>query len=259
MPVGSEINCNGRDPIRRAVAMLLGTPDLHSHIRVSPMIKHLPPLLPSGPARIIECGCGNGMNLFELAKINKNIATEGYDLNEGAIASANRVKREFFLDRSLAFHCADATQLADAPGSCDCVLLIDILEHIDDDRALAAWATNSLKDGGLLCVSVPTPRYKQIFGEEFHNAVGHVREGYNASELKAILPDLELVGLWFNTGLISQIGCWFYYRYGRKLQFKVIGVVVALVCKVLFAWADFPNGPKLSCSLFAIFRKPPVA
>jgi hypothetical protein len=113
-----------------------------------------------------------------------------------------------------------------------------------------------LKDDGLICVSVPTHRYMRVFGEEFHRKIGHVREGYTASELVGLFPGLELAGLWYNTGLISQLGCWLYYKHCQKLPGRIRGIV-ARACRVLFAWADFPNGPTHSCSLCAIFRKRP--
>jgi SAM-dependent methyltransferase len=197
-----------------------------------------------------------GVNLFELAKVKENLVAEGYDLNEAAITQANSLKREFFPNYAIDLRCADVTELAAARDRYDCVLLMDVLEHIVDDTALAAWAVGAAKKGGLICVSVPTPRYSRIFGEEFHREVGHVREGYSASELAALFPELELLGLWYNTGIVAQLGCWLYYRHLRKLRLRAIRALMTLVCQILFAWPDVPNGPKYSCSIFAIFRKP---
>jgi 2-polyprenyl-3-methyl-5-hydroxy-6-metoxy-1,4-benzoquinol methylase len=255
MAIGSEQISYGRTPIRRAMGTFFGISDLHTHIRVRPLLRHLPPLLPVGPAALLECGCGMGINIFELAKVKNNIVAEGYDLDEAAIAHANSVKSEFFPDRAIALHRANVTELGTTRDHYDCVLLMDILEHINDDSKLAAWVTGATKKGGLICVSVPSPRYRQVFGEEFHSEVGHVREGYNAAQLTALFPGLELVGLWYNTGLVSQFGCWIYYRYLRKFRLPIVGGLMLLACQVLFAWTDFPNDPKYSCSIFAIFRK----
>jgi len=256
MAIGSELCSYGRSPVRQAVGMFFGTSDFHTHIRVRGLIQHLPPLLPTRSVTVIECGCGVGANIFELSKAKKNIVAEGYDLSEESIEYANSVKREFFPDCAIAFYCADVTELDTARSRYDCVLLMDVLEHIPDDTALAAWVMGASKEGGLVCVSVPTSRYRRVFGEDFHREVGHVREGYSASHLAALFPHLELVGLWYNTGIVSQIGCWLYYRYLRHVKVPVIEGLMALACQLLFAWADFPNGPKYSCSIFAIFRKP---
>src|SRR5205085_106539 len=50
---------------------------------------------------------------------------------------------------------ADATRLPFADGTFDVVVLGEVLEHIEDDRAAVAEAARMLKADGVLAVSVP--------------------------------------------------------------------------------------------------------
>jgi SAM-dependent methyltransferase len=256
MAFGSELTIYGRNPFGRVLGSFLGTNDLHSHLRIRPLIRHLPALLPKGRPTILECGCGEGLNLFELAKINEGIIAEGYDLNDQSIVLGNAVRRDRFPNQAITLHCADVTKLESAGRCFDCVLLMDVLEHVVEDAALASWVVGATKDGGVICVSVPTHRYSVVFGREFHAQVGHVREGYTAAELSVLFPNVELVGLWYNTGFIAQLGCRIFYQHLRRINSRGLRGLMLFACRMLFAWADFPNSPKLSCSLFAIYRKP---
>ena len=172
MAIGSEIISYGRDPVRRRIGMWCGTSDLHSHIRIRPLVKILPPLLPLGPINLIELGCSNGLNLFELAKVKRDIIAEGYDLDHPAIEHGEKVRKEYFHDSSITLHCADVTQIAATRNSYDCVLLMDVLEHITDDTAISDWVVAAAKEGGLVCISVPTHRYSRVFGKNFTNSSG---------------------------------------------------------------------------------------
>lgn len=259
MSIARELAQTGRGPLLRSVARIVGGSDLHTHIRVRPLVQHLSVLLPKGPVRVVECGCGPGVNVFEIAKLNRSAVIEGYDLDSGAIEFGKLVKQEFFCDRAIELRCADVTQLGSRPGAYDCVLLMDVLEHIADDGHLARWATQALATGGLLCVSVPTPKYSRVFGLEFHRQIGHLRPGYTLPELRALFPALQLAGAWYNTGLIAQLGCSLYYRHLRKIRSRVLRAPLALLLRLLFAGTDWPNSAERSCSLFAIFTKPPLA
>jgi len=69
----------------------------------------------------------------------------------------------------------------------DQVLLIDVLEHIEDDFQALKTANRALKPGGYLVISVPTPLYPKYFGHEFAELVGHVRAGYTLGDLELML------------------------------------------------------------------------
>ena len=256
MGIGAEVSQYGRRGIKRLEYKILGLRDLHTHHRLRPMIEHLPGLLPSGPVTVAEFGSGDGINLFELVKLRPDLNAIGYELDQPSIERARGIQREFFPGANITFEGADVTSLSQVEGRYDCVLLMDIVEHIDDDAAFAAWVARTLKPGGLLAVSVPTHRYSRVFGEDFHRLVGHVRPGYTLPELTRLFPGLEVVEHWFSTGRLARIGCGFFYKYARKCPVGFVRSISMNASSLLFRWLDPSNGPEESCSLFVIFRRP---
>ena len=71
----------------------------------------------------------------------------------------------------------------------DCILYLDVLEHIADDRAEMKRAAARLAPGGRLVVLAPA---HQALFSVFDRAVGHHRR-YDRKSLRALtLPELEL-------------------------------------------------------------------
>jgi SAM-dependent methyltransferase len=72
----------------------------------------------------------------------------------------------------------------------DTLLYIDVLEHIEDDRAELVAASGRLKPGGHLIVLAPAHNW--LFSP-FDRAIGHFRRYSKASLLAAAPPELRLV------------------------------------------------------------------
>lgn len=66
----------------------------------------------------------------------------------------------------------------------DCILYIDVLEHIQEDQAELAEALRRLRPGGALAVLSPA---FEILRSPFDEAVGHVRR-YRRRTLEAVFP-----------------------------------------------------------------------
>ena len=158
MPIGSFTYEPTANPLKRIFRKVFGTPDLHSHFRLRPMLKyfesHSP--CPASEMRILELGCGCGLNLFELARRFPRLRGVGCDLNSRAIAYARSTASRLFPDR-LRFSEVDICR-HDMEGEFDVVLLIDVLEHVTNPEELLLRASGLLKPGGEVLVSVPTPR-----------------------------------------------------------------------------------------------------
>ena len=67
----------------------------------------------------------------------------------------------------------------------DCIMYIDVIEHIEDDKAELAHAAQFLKPGGILFVLVPA---HQWLYSPFDKAIGHYRR-YNKSMLRNAGPE----------------------------------------------------------------------
>ena len=68
--------------------------------------------------------------------------------------------------------------------SFDCILYIDVLEHIEDDRAQIDDAARLVRLGGHIVILAPAHQW--LFSE-FDRSIGHVRR-YNKALLRALMP-----------------------------------------------------------------------
>lgn len=87
---------------------------------------------------------------------------------------------------------ADARRLPMLQGAFDCILLFDVLEHVEHDRAVMHELLRVLAPGGTLWLSTPArdTRFWPKFIHPYANyAFGHVRNGYTPEQLRALLPD----------------------------------------------------------------------
>ena len=115
------------------------------------------------PARILDAGCGWGVTL-------KILEAKGYRVT-GMDISPRMLKELDAPNRDLAE--ADLTKpLPDGLEKFDAVLALDVIEHIDDDRAAVERLGELVKPGGFVIVSVPA---LPDFFTEFDEIQGHRR------------------------------------------------------------------------------------
>ncbi len=65
----------------------------------------------------------------------------------------------------------------------DTAVMLNVLEHVEDDRSLLAGISNRLAPGGTVCIWVPA--FPSLFGE-FDRLVGHCRR-YRKRDLESLL------------------------------------------------------------------------
>jgi SAM-dependent methyltransferase len=270
MPLGDSyaITVNGRSflsQVRKLFIETFGTLDLHSHIRLKLVLQDLTELLDQGrPLRILDVGCGSGILAFELSKIVRRMKTPGiveyvgFDKNPTSIAQATIVLEALMKRNRLAPE-IDICFRENPPetletSSYNIILLIDVLEHIEDDAELLASLAARLENGGHLLISVPTPNYPVVFGEEFHRSISHMRSGYSADALHKLIRRNGLVveRSRFNTGLISGFCCRLFYNYFWSWE-----KTKALILLISFPWilVDPLNSRRFSSSLYVRARK----
>jgi len=89
--------------------------------------------------------------------------------------------------------------------SFDCILYIDVLEHIEDDSAEKIAASQLIRSGGHIVILAPAHQW--LFSE-FDKSVGHLRR-YNRASLKSIMPSgwiekelryLDSIGVFLSLG-----------------------------------------------------------
>jgi 2-polyprenyl-3-methyl-5-hydroxy-6-metoxy-1,4-benzoquinol methylase len=130
-------------------------------------------------ARILEIGCGTGHNLAMLGGFGDVDAIE-IDDDSRAIASG-RLGRD-----------VGASPLPELAGvsdkSYDMIALLDVLEHVEDDRAALRATARRLRSGGTILLTVP--QYPWMWSG--HDVANHHHRRYTKATLRAAIADAGL-------------------------------------------------------------------
>ncbi len=150
---------------------------------------------PPAGARILELGCGTGHNLETLGAFGRVEASELDDhAREIATKRLGRPVEKVALP-----------DLGNFPaGSYDMIALLDVLEHVPDDKASLAAIFTRLKPGGALLLTVPANPWMW----SAHDVAHHHHRRYRKSEIAALARaagfDIDLLSP-FNTMLFPLI------------------------------------------------------
>lgn len=128
--------------------------------------------VPARPVRILELGCGTGNVLGTLGALGEIVGMEvNPDLRAVALASGLDVRPG-----------ALPGETAVAPGWADVVLMLDVIEHLEDDVAALRAAREALRPDGIVLVTVPA--YAWLWSA--HDVtLGH-RRRYTAGRLRDV-------------------------------------------------------------------------
>jgi SAM-dependent methyltransferase len=112
----------------------------------------------------LEVGCGRG-------EVSAHLAQKGWqgtaiDFSDAAVAAASTRLATYpqVTVRKQA--------LADVRGAFDCIIMWDVLEHIDDDRGALRMVERLLRPGGQLLLAVPSNPREWRWDDDFY---GHFR------------------------------------------------------------------------------------
>jgi SAM-dependent methyltransferase len=103
------------------------------------------------PARLLDAGCGDGINLSYFARLGRERRWSTRLV--GADYSPLRVDRARAVDASLIR--TSVTALGFADRTFDVIICNQVLEHVPDDRLAFGELRRVLRPGGLLLVGVP--------------------------------------------------------------------------------------------------------
>ena len=143
-------------------------------------------------AKILDLGCGTGGNLAMLAEFGDVTAAE---LDE----QAARLASERDVAPVVRGRLPDALPLP--PGEFQCVTLLDVLEHIDDDSATLRTINRLLAPGGYILLTVPA--FPFLWGP--HDEAHHHQRRYRAGQLRWLL---ESSG--FQIATLSYCNTWLF-------------------------------------------------
>jgi 2-polyprenyl-6-hydroxyphenyl methylase/3-demethylubiquinone-9 3-methyltransferase len=124
--------------------------------------------------RLLDCGCGVGDNLRDLAGRADELI--GVDLAPANVTAATENLAASGIDSRIEL--APVEKLPFEDGSIDCVLLLDVIEHVIDRPAATRVIARVLAPGGLLIVATPVKsvlegwtRVDQVLGAPVHLGV----------------------------------------------------------------------------------------
>jgi 2-polyprenyl-3-methyl-5-hydroxy-6-metoxy-1,4-benzoquinol methylase len=202
--------------------------------------------------RILEVGCGIGTYTAELAMGARTITAMDMEC-----AFVDEAVRRLGHHSNVRLLCGDATA-ADMPKSddeaFDTVILLDVLEHIEDDVALLARLGARLRPAGYLILKVPA---MPSLYSPMDKAIGHWRR-YDKAGLAAVIAraGLEPVRIWsFNA---AAVPAWWWN--GRVLKRRSPPrQQVALYNRLVPVLRRLDRLARLVCgaSLLAVARRPP--
>ena len=131
-------------------------------------------LLPSrSDLEILDAGCGTGINLEYLNEFGR---VTGVDVSEDAIEFCRKRGNEN-VQRG------DLTSLEWEDDRFDLVTVLDVIEHIDEDRAALAELIRVTKPGGHILITVPA--FPALWSE--HDEINHHRRRYRAGEIRDLV------------------------------------------------------------------------
>lgn len=207
--------------------------------------------LDQGSRTILDIGCGTGLNL-EYLQSNGINQVLGLDLSWNAL--------DFSRLRNLSYLvCGDGSKPPFADQSCDFILALDLLEHLEFDREGVLEFARLLKPGGKMIILVPA--FQFLWG--LQDEVGHHYRRYTSTEIMELISQSNLVVdklSYINTFLFPLIwmGRIVLRVFGNRLQITsendlTPGLLNSLLLKVFrserlfLRYLNFPFGVSIFC------------
>jgi 2-polyprenyl-3-methyl-5-hydroxy-6-metoxy-1,4-benzoquinol methylase len=137
---------------------------------------------------VLDVGCAQGHYSVRIARRYPNSQVKGTDFNEEKLDTACLVKKAFGL-RNLTFEKTDVCP-NDTREKYDLVLLLQVIEHLEDDRTALARIRQVVDEKGHLIITAPNIHSWIIEWNRRHLTVaGHFREGYSDDELARMVTE----------------------------------------------------------------------
>lgn len=138
-----------------------------------------------GTPRFLDLGCGTGSTLADLDGMG---AVVGMDASEDAIRYASERTDATLIQGEV------PESLSRIKDRFDCILMLDILEHLDDDLVALKATVPLLAPSGIMVVTVPAYQWLYAPRDTCH----HHRRRYSRPQLRALME-----GAGFSIELIS--------------------------------------------------------
>ncbi|MEZ5011773.1 MAG: class I SAM-dependent methyltransferase [Bacteroidales bacterium] len=135
-------------------------------------------------ASILDAGSGFGQYTWRIWRMNRGWKITGVDVKQEQIDDCNLFFSRTPAAANARFEYADLT-LWNRANSFDGIISVDVMEHIEDDRAVFRNFHLSLREGGWLVISTPSDKGGSGVQHEHDDSFidEHVRDGYGIGEI----------------------------------------------------------------------------
>lgn len=168
-------------------------------------------------SKVLDIGCGPGENMRSFTKYDV-IGFEKSDkfVKLGKNKGLKVVKGSF-----------PNTPFKDSEF--DCILCLDVFEHIEDDKKGVYEISRVLKDSGIAIISVPT--YQWLWGAQ--DEVNHHKRRYTLGSLCSLLKEFQIVRkTYWNTALfLPSAGAKLISRVNGKNELRKIDPNINTILK----------------------------
>jgi len=127
---------------------------------------------------VLDVGCGSGVLSRELSRLGTNVT--GVD-----VAGHLEWDSE---NRDVVFHEGDFLEMSSDLGTFDCLLALDVMEHVETEKAFVDALGRNVRPGGLVVVTVPA--YQWMWSR--HDEINHHFRRYTKKRLVAALEGGDL-------------------------------------------------------------------
>lgn len=168
------------------------------------------------PIQVLDAGTGFAQYAYFMAKSFPKANILAVDIKQDYLDNAAAFFAQTPHRSRIDFAFEDLTALQ-AKGPFDLILSVDVMEHIEDDRAVFRNFANVLNEGGFVVINTPSDQGgSDVSGEDEDSFIGeHVRDGYNIDELQDKLRDagLKPVDARFTYGTYGSFAWRFLIKY----------------------------------------------
>lgn len=157
-------------------------------------IRNLFAVKPKGhPVRVLDAGTGFGQYAYFIAKAFPQTQVQAVDIKQDYLDNLRHFLNQTPQAAQVQTDYEDLTQLK-AEGPFDFILSVDVMEHIEDDRAVFRNFARVLQRGGHVLINTPSDLGGSDVQEDGDTSFieEHVRDGYNKEDLEGKLKDAGL-------------------------------------------------------------------
>jgi len=154
---------------------------------------------------VLDIGCAQGHYSIRIARKYPDSKVKGIDISKEDLNVGRLVKRKFSL-KNLAFEkrdvCVDSIN-----EKYDLVVLLQVIEHLRDDRAALKEIRQIISNKGHLIITAPNIESQIIdWLKSYVTVEGHFREGYKLEELVQMLvnANFKIKQIRYLSGTIGQ-------------------------------------------------------